>query len=383
MTKRHLLFILPSFNIGGTTVSTRNIISVLDKNKYDIMVWALNNNGLLSWMYDDVPQLKTCFVAQALALDGWQKEKNWVRRFAAALLRFIANHSAKTRLYLFRFAIKKCIGNRSFDTVVACEEGFTTAFVSQAPCPNRIAWVRCDYKRYFETHHKRKELFYESYNHIVCVAEQTCKNFTEIYPHLKDKTVCIYNPQDSQLILSQADIDDHDVRFRNNGTVILSMGRLSKVKRFSEIPSIARTLKDKGIDFMWYIIGDGEEKASIAEAIEKNDVNKLVMMLGAKSNPHFYIKRANLYVCLSSSEACPRVINEAKILGTPVVSTDFPTVYEYLEDGVNGCISSLDHVADAVAELLTNEEKYNNIKSAISVFQFDNTEILNAINIIL
>lgn len=383
MNKRHVLFILPSFNIGGTTVSTRNIISVLDKNKYEIMVWALNNNGLLSWMYDDVPQLKTCFVAQALALDGWQKEKNWVRRFAAALTRFMANHSIKIRLSLFRNAINKCIGNRSFDTVVACEEGFTTAFVSHISCANRVAWVRCDYKRYFEMRHKRKELFYNNYNHIVCVAEQTCKNFVEIYPSLKERAVCIYNPQDSQLILSQADIDDCDVRFRNDGIVILSMGRLSKVKRFTEIPSIARKLCDKGFCFKWYIVGDGEEKESIAEAIEKKDVNQWVIMLGAKSNPHYYIKRANLYVCLSSSEACPRVINEAKILGTPVVSTDFPTVYEYLEDGINGCISSLDHVADAIAELLTNEKKYNGIKRTISAFQFDNSEILNSINKIL
>lgn len=383
MVKNRILFILPSFNIGGTTVSTRNLISVLDPVKYDVVVWALNCNGLLSWMYDDVPQLKTCFVAQALALDEWRKEKNGLRRFAAAIIRFVANHSNKLRLSLYRYAVKKCIGNQLFDTVVACEEGFTTAFVSHISSANLVAWVRCDYKRYFEFHGKRKEPFYEKFNHIVCVAEQTCKNFLEIYPNLKDRLVCIYNPQDSKLILSQSDIDDHDVRFRKEGVVIVSLGRLGKVKRFSEIPSIARKLVDKGINFVWYIIGDGEEKTAIAEAIEKSGVAQHVVMLGAKSNPHFYIKRADLYVCLSSSEACPRVINEAKILGTPVVSTDFPTVFEYLEDGINGRIAPLEVIPQALIEVLTDEKLYEKIKNEISEFTFDNNLLISKLESIL
>lgn len=383
MTKRQVLFILPSYNIGGTTVSTRNLISVLDPNKYDVKVWAINPNGLLNWMYDDVPQLKTCFVAQALALDGWRKERNWPRRFAAAVVRFVANHSTRFRLSLYRHSIKKCIGIQVFDTIVACEEGFTTAFVSHISCNNRVAWVRCDYKRYYETRHERKELFYEQYNHIVCVAEQTRKNFVEIYPNLIDRTVCIYNPQDSKLILSQADIDDHDVRFRKETTVIVSMGRLSKVKRFCEIPSIARKLVERGVNFVWYIIGDGEERFAIADAIEQQAVGNRVIMLGAKSNPHFYIKRADLYVCLSSSEACPRVINEAKILGTPVISTDFPTVYEYLEDGLNGRIVSLENMPQAIIDLLTNEKLYLHIKEEIGRFSFDNNSLINQLEKIL
>lgn len=380
---RSILFVLPSFGIGGTTVSTRNLISVLDKDKYDITVWALGNRGLLSWMYEDVPQLETCFIAETMVSGSWRKERNWLRRIAAAIVRFTANHIPKAKSLFIKRAIKKSIGSHQFDTVVACEEGFTTLFVSHIPSANRVAWVRCDYKRYFETRHRRQELFYEKYNHIVCVAEQAYRNFIEIYPNLKNRTACIYNPQDSNLILSQADIDDHDTRFRKDDLVIVSLGRLSKVKRFVEIPMVARKLKDDGLKFTWYIIGDGEEKTAIATAIEQQGVGDWVIMLGAKSNPHFYIKRADLYVCLSSSEACPRVINEAKILGTPVVSTDFPTVYEYLEDGINGRIVPLEDVADAIKGLLSNKEQYDSIKKVIQGFRFDNKELIEKLERIL
>lgn len=383
MVKRRILFILPSFNIGGTTVSTRNLVSVLDKDKYDIMVWALNDNGLLRCMYDDVPLLKTCFTAQALALEGWHNEKGWHRRIAAAIIRFAANRFSKAKSFIIRHAIRRCIGNYRFDTVAACEEGFASLFASHIPCDNKLAWVRCDYQRYFDLYGKHKETFYEKYDHIVCVADQACKNFVKIYPNLKDRTVCIYNPQDSKLIFLQSDIDDHDTRFNNCGKTIVSVGRLGKVKRFVEIPVIARKLIDYGLSFTWYIIGDGEEKTAIATAIEQQGVSDQVIMLGAKSNPHFYIKRADLYVCLSSSEACPRVINEAKILGTPVISTDFPTVYEYLEDGFNGRIVPLENMPQAITDLLTNEKLYLHIKEEIGRFSFDNNSLINQLEKIL
>lgn len=381
--KKKVLFILPSFDIGGTTASTRNLISVLDKQKYEMMVWALNDFGILRKTYDDITLLKTCFTAQVLALEEWRMEKGFARRIIAALIRFTANHFSRARSLLIQYAINKSIGNQYFDTVVACQEGFTTEFTSHISCNNLVAWVRCDYQRYFKAHKKREDSFYEKFNHIVCVSEQTCIGFIKIYPKLNNRTICIYNPQDSAFILSQADIDDHDIRFKNDRATIVSVGRFSYVKRFVEIPSITRKLLDDGLDFTWYIIGNGEQESAITTAIKNQKVGDRVLLLGAKSNPLYYIKRANLYVCLSSSEACPRVINEAKILGTPVISTNFPTVYEYLEDGVNGRIVQLEAMSQAIKELLTDEQQYSNIKREINKFKFDNNALIKQLEIIL
>ena len=380
--RKKLLFVIPSFKIGGTTVSTRNLISVLDKAKYDIRVWALDNHGLLKDQYEDVEQVKTSFVAQALALSGWREERNWLRRLAAAVIRMTKRIPCLYRLVM-KYVIRRTLGNEAYDTVIACEEGLTSELVSLIPASNRIAWVRCDYKKYFESYGRRKEYFYKAYRHIVCVSEQTTKNFVDVYPEWADRVVCIYNPQDSGLIIANAGNDDHDTRFKTDKTVILSMGRLGSVKRFTHIPSIARQLKEKGLDFVWYIVGDGKEKAAIENNINQNGMEDCVIMLGAKSNPHFYIKRADLYVCLSSSEACPRVVNEAKILGTPVVSTVFPTIYEYLEDGVNGRIVPLERMADAIAEMLSDKEMYNRIKQEIEGFEFDNSGLIKQLEEIL
>ena len=380
--KKKLLFVLPTFEIGGTTVSTKNLLSLLDKNKYDITVWCLDGRGLLKKLYDDIPQIQTSFVIHSIVISSWKFEKGWFRKFAAIILRWSRN-IPKFHKWMIRYSIRRSFNGRHFDTVVACEEGLASMLALFVPADNRVAWVRCDYNRYFQDHHQIKEGFYQHYKNIVCVAEQTTKNFIGIYPEWKDKTICINNPQNSDFIRSQATVDDHDVRFRTDKTVIVSLGRLCGVKRFSQIPVIARQIKEKGLRFVWYIIGDGPEMQNIANAISLNNVDDCVVMLGAKSNPHFYISHADLYVCLSISEACPRVINEAKILGTPVVSTDFPTIYEYIEDGVNGRITFLENMPLAIIEMLTDAALYARIKKAISFFVFDNSLLVKKLEEIL
>lgn len=382
--KKSLLFVIPSLTIGGTTVSTRNLISLLDKDKYNICVWPLNNEGELKQIYDDLPQIQTNFYARSLALRSKEGEKNSIKRVGVSVVRYLAHHSSKFRTFFIKKGVKKSIAAEMvFDTVISEQEGFTTEFASYIHAHNRLAWVRCDYKRYFETRGEKIESFYNKYDHIVCVAEQARNHFVEIYPNLKEKTTCIYNPQNSSWILEQSQKNDEDALFEKKGYTIVSVGRLSRVKRFIRIPQIASIIKSAGLDFKWFIIGDGEEKERIRQEIHRQGMEDLVIMLGVKNNPHFYIKNSDVYVCLSESEACPRVINEAKILGTPVVSSDFVTVYEYLQDHVDGIIAPIDNVGESIIELLSNESLYSRIKNKISEFSFDNTPLLRMIEELL
>ena len=105
--------------------------------------------------------------------------------------------------------------------------------------------------------------------------------------------------------------------------------------------------------------------------------------MGIKTNPHYYIKNADLLVSLSISEACPRVINEAKILHVPVVCTDFDTAKEYIDNMENGIISPIEDIKYSILEILQNGELNNKIKGNISKFNFDNNDIMNKINSIL
>lgn len=381
--KKKVLFVFPSYNIGGTTLSTLNLISLLDSQKYEITIWALSDLGILKEQFKQFSQIKTCFPMQALFMPSSIGKTNLTLRAFAKPLSWLSVKSRWFKEVLFQYAIKVCLKNNQFDTVVACQEGGATQFVSLIDSPNRIAWIRCDYMRYLKMIGKQQETHYQVFNNIVCVAQKSATDFCAIYPDLADKTICIHNPQNDQRIIDQSKIIETDPRFLTDKTVIISIGRFDSVKRFEKIPLIASQLVKLGVDFRWYVIGGGGEQSSIEEAIEKNAMSERVILLGSKTNPYYYLSNSDLLVCLSSSEACPRVINESKILGTPVVSTDFVTVYDYITNGKDGLISSIENITEKIFLLLSDKELYNHIKKESIKFKFDNSDILEKINQIL
>lgn len=378
---KKVLFILPTFEIGGTVVSTKNLILLLDKAKYEINVLCMTGIGSMKDMYNDIQLIPTTFTLSNLTHNSWKDETNIFKRLFCGFIRKISKIRRIKKLLLKTQAKK--ITTLNYDTIVACQEGICTEFVSYIECKNKIAWVRCDYSRYIKKRNKFvEEKNYSKYNNIICVSDLTAERFKEVYPQYAEKTIAINNPQSEDYIIEQSLNNDNDPLFIKKGYTIVSIGRIDPIKRFSEIPHIASFLALQNIEFKWYIIGDGskEEKKKIRENAIKENIEENVMCLGIKTNPHYYIKNADLLVSLSISEACPRVINEAKILHVPVVCTNFDTAKEYIDNMKNGIISPIDEIKYSILEILQNDELKNNIKANISKFHFDNNDIMNRIN---
>ena len=382
MSKK-LFFIIPSYNVGGTTVSTRNLISLLEKEGYECWAMPLIPEGLLSDLYHGVSLVDTPFIVRALHIKSWKHEPSRVRRIMMAFIRFLKNHCGSITDRIEARCINRIIRKLKFDSVIACQEGTTSKVVSALNAPNKVAWVRCDYKRRLEDTGLSRDGFYGSYNAIVCVSEQTCDNFKLIFPEYESKTFCIPNPQDAGMIVSRANVTENEPRFTKEGRTLVSIGRFDAIKRFDHIAPIARQLCDNGLQFRWYLIGDGSEKERIVEAINNYKVGDCVILLGVKTNPYYYLQGADALVCLSRSEACPRVVNEAKVLHTPTVSTDFPTIYEFIQNGETGIIAPLEQLPLAIIQLFNDECLYGKIQDSISHFTFDNTELLRKLCTIL
>lgn len=381
--KKRILFVFPSFGIGGTLVSTRNLISLLSKDGYDCFVLPLCPRGLLSHLYDEVQRVDSPFVIRALSDSSWKKESSLMKKFWAAVSRFICSRFKCVEQRWVGKVLDKIVDQYNIDTLVACQEGITTRFVSYARISNKTAWVRCDYQRMMEDSGRSRENHYDVFRNIVCVSERTCQSFKSIFPEYATKTCCIPNPQDEDIILKQADVEETEPRFITEGKLLVSIGRLDAVKRFDQIAPIARRLIDEGMRFRWYLIGDGSERRHVEQSILDCHVQDNVIMLGAKANPYYYLKRADALVCLSRSEACPRVVNEAKILHTPTLSTDFPTIYEFIQNGETGLISSIKEMPTTILRFYEDEQLRLGLKENISQFSFDNKDLMDSIKEIL
>ena len=379
-TMKKLLFVFPSFEIGGTTVSTLNLISLLDKERYEATVMPLQDKGLLKEQFKCIPQLCPSLFIQSLHANSWREMPGLGKKAFAMVIRFLARQSAIKKAFI-KIGWSNSLKGKEVDTIIACQENVATSFVAEAPVEDKLAWVRCDYARIANRQSNDREL-YHRFRSIVCVSEGTFSSFIKIFPEYVSKTVCIPNPQNAAYIKSQGEMKENEPLFLTDRITLVSVGRLDPVKRFDQIALIASRLRERGLQFRWFIIGDGVERNTIRESIKTHLVEDVVVMLGAKTNPHYYIKHADLYVCLSVSEACPRVVNEAKILGTPTVSTNFPTIFEFVENGQTGIIAPLSGVPDAIMEYYTDEGLRKRIKDNIGRFEFDNTDLMRKIETI-
>lgn len=380
---KSILFLLPSFDVGGTTVSVKNLLLTLPKDKYRCHVLALYPFGKLHDLYNDESIISSDLVLNSLFSASWKLEDKKWKWLAAMTLRVFSRKIKLFKKFLFRKEAAKLLQQYDFDTIVACQEGLATEFGSYFNNKNQIAFVRCDYSKYLKGANIATEYaIYDTYKNIICVSDEMRKIFVDTYPGFNSRTKRIFNAQSPEFIEKMAEASE-DFKFSDRCFNIVSIGRFAPIKRFSYIPIVAKKLRGYGIEFKWYIIGDGSERERIEKMIVENEVTDFVECIGIKSNPFYYIKKADLVVCLSESEACPRIINEAKILHTLIVCTDFTSAHEYIESGKNGVICSIEEVDKWIYKILTDKILNQSIKEEITQFRFDNKEILASLGQIL
>ncbi len=87
------------------------------------------------------------------------------------------------------------------------------------------------------------------------------------------------------------------------------------------------------------------------------------VLLGLKENPYPYLKAATLYVQPSRYEGKSIAIDEAKILGKPIVVTNFSTAKDQIISNKNGII--VDMNADALATSIANVLEDTNLQNVL------------------
>ena len=119
------------------------------------------------------------------------------------------------------------------------------------------------------------------------------------------------------------------------------------------------------------------------ENIHKFNVEGEVEYLGDKVNPYPYLAKSDLLVILSFSEACPMVITEARTLSVPIVSTDFTTAYEFIDDNVDGVVRPISKIAFEIDNLIRDRQRYSQIKLNSANRKNDNDENVRRFNLLI
>ena len=201
-----------------------------------------------------------------------------------------------------------------------------------------IQMIHADYIRAKET-----GFVYEKWHkttEYVAVGKHVTSVFKKLYP--KEKVTTIYN------ILDDRQETHHILK-------LISATRVSKEKGYDRMLKLAQALKEHNIKFRWIIFTDLKLYQQ-----KPFDMEEIVYM-----NPSHdifdYIVEADYGVQLSDTEGYCYFVNECLQYGTPVISTNYPSSYESIEDGINGYLLDMDLSnldIDKIVNSIPNKFKY-------------------------
>ena len=364
------LFVVPQLSAGGSNKSLETIFSLLkDDFEGSFSVLSLNDDK------EDAPYYRV-FSDKLVRLGHLYRffyHSTICRKSLNAVNNFMHIDLWKR---LYRYEARRLQSRYHFDKVIGFEESYATKFASCFDIP-KIAWLHCDYHAYYKASQGLDEsAMYGRFEKIVCVSNYAKNVFIKYYPALSQKVICVYNMLDVSAIEAAAQEPIEDNRFETEDFTIVSVGRIDPIKQFHLIPDFVKEMKNRNpvVKFRWYVIGNGSNHLwnYTLEQIKKLGVSEQVVLLGAKNNPYPYIQKADLLVCTSKTESWSYVINEAKVLHTPVVTLRCGSSEEVVEPNV-GYITTKEKLPTILVRLIKDENgEYSRIKQGVRSFEYNN-----------
>ena len=389
--------------IGGAEISLIGLLQAIDYSMYDVDLFLYRHVG-------DLMQ----FIPQAVNLLPEVKEYT---QFECSLRNTLFSRfwriglaRVKTKLQYFRFAKShQCKDANAYYQLLADNVtpllpsleylgeydlainfiGLMNIIRDKVKAKRRITWIHTDYSK-ISVFPEIELSAWSSYDYIVSVSDDVSKNFTQVFPSLKDKIIKIENILSPEFVRNRAELIskveiDKAMPDIDGCLKLLTIGRYAHAKKLEDIPCICRGILDAGIDVKWYIIGYGASDEYIRKEIERSNVKDNVILLGKKENPYPYIKACDWYVQPSRYEGKSVVVREAQILGKPVIVTNYPTAASQIQHGIDGVIVPMEVGAcsNEMSMYLSNLELKQRLENYVTSHDYGNVSEVNKIYNIL
>ncbi len=267
-----------------------------------------------------------------------------------------------------------------FDLAVAYIEGGSAYYVADhVRAKKKAAFFHVDYSMAGYTRSMDKEC-YIKYDKTFMVSDEVKEAFLSMYPECASKTEVFHNLIDQNRILSMAE-EPGGFSDEYQGIRILTVGRLTRQKDFVQSVRAMKLLKEKGVNARWYILGDGEQRSVLDSLIRQLGLTEDFILLGMTENPYNYIKQSDIYVHATRYEGKSIAIQEAQVLGKPILVSDCSGNREQVINGVDGLLCELtpEAIAEGVKQLIESEalrEQYGKMAAKKHMTEHKETEKL-------
>ena len=347
--RTRVLFLIESLSSGGAEKVLVSLLRNLNKDKFEITLCAISSIG---------PYVEK--VRSAVKFISLLPDPSNLNRFQTLCykIKYKLIHDWLSPKWVYRLFIPK-----GSDVEVAFTEGFTTKLLasSTSSASKKIAWVHTDLasnpwpvsKGVFKNSREEGEAF-RAFDLVVGVSDSVCDALRSIYGI---NAATVYNPVDSEEILR---LSKECVPFPPKQSFrMISVGRLVPQKAFDHLLNIASVLKEEGMVFQLWILGEGPCRSQLERIILESGLKDYVTLWGFKDNPFSYLAVSDLFVCSSVAEGMSTAVTEAMVLGLPVVTTDCSGMRELFGEKACGIITNNDEdsLYKAIKECISDPQK--------------------------
>lgn len=336
------LFHYSILNIGGAENSTLRLMRLLLDHGWNVDL-VLNMGGGANEAALD-PRVKVTRLTPRVLGGAFVGARGW--RKLLHPVSFAQLIAARVPALQRVLALRR----KQYDVAVVSLHGLSPWLVCDVVrARRRIQWIRNDLAT-CDPHGNAVRKIAHYAHHIdafACVSETARNSLIAAVPAAASKAVTVYNVIDAAAMRRAAEAPDPFPA--GDALKVLTVCRLADTaKGLFRMLGVHRQLKAEGSAHRWYVLGEGPDRARLQDAIQTAGMADSFILLGADPNPFPWLKHADLVAVLSRYEGLCGVVNEAKVMGRPVIATRFSGIEEQIGDGRGGMI--VENEADAILE---------------------------------
>lgn len=374
---KSILFVCHKMDIGGTEKALLSILKSLDEKSVKVTLLLLEKEGVLEFDIPDFVSIKY--------LQHYDKMKQIIQNSThVTLFNFIKSFQLLASLHYlltyfkikisgdwyhnYRFALKNTPQFGMYDIAVAFAgpSDFISYFVvNKITAKKKVQWNHFDVNKLIPNPNFGGK-FYPYFDQIFSVSENAKRSFDKMFPFSKDKSFVFHNIISNREIETKAETGEGFVDLFL-GLRIVTLGRLSKEKGQQMIPNVVKRLKKEGLNFRWYLIGDGKLLVNLEQQISTLGIEEHLILLGSHINPYPFLKNCDLYVQTSLHEGYCITLKEAQVFNKPIVTTNFLSASNLVTHNEDGLIVDISEegIFDGVKLLLENLDLRNKFSKSI------------------
>ena len=326
MKKIKIAFIILCLGYGGAEKSLYYLVKLMNKNKFDITVFAVLAGGKMERDFIDLcVKVKTPYSCELLSSNIIGKTAN---HFKIKRVERMVNSNSSHLL--------KTATGEDYDIVVSYHVDSSCYAVGFPKKGKRLKYIHADLAKSPSYVNDNKYLFdlKTPYDKVIGVSSIAQAGYCKVFGQNGSSAVLL-NPIDSEEINRLANEKSVELPKKS---YVCALGRLTKEKGFARLIDVYAKLSENSFPYKLVIMGEGPESDDLQKKICEYKLENLVLLLGYQSNPYPIIKNSKFLIVPSYSEGLSMTAMEAICLGVPVIST-CPSVGDILGEEPCGIIT--------------------------------------------